>query len=150
MPEKIYLGKVKKEVVNTHCKGNEMHCLGQRIWIEKHSWDCGWYWGFGYIGNTRLHCHFDGQFLDGNVWLNPSKIFEETWLTEKIWWVLKDLFKQAYILRECAEVYRYGGHCTTVGGITDMLRDDEMCKRLNADLEKILNMIWTILETKKL
>jgi len=32
--------------------------------LEDFSWDCGWYWGGGYVGNRNFHCHFDGCFLD--------------------------------------------------------------------------------------
>ena len=26
---------------------------GKRAWLEKPSWDCGWYWGFGYLQTMR-------------------------------------------------------------------------------------------------
>lgn len=44
---------------------------GKRVWLEKPSWDCGWYWGFGYLqtmqGNREpsrardidCHTHWD-------------------------------------------------------------------------------------------
>lgn len=44
---------------------------GKRVWLEKPSWDCGWYWGFGYLqtmcGNREpsrardiaTHTHWD-------------------------------------------------------------------------------------------
>jgi hypothetical protein len=37
---------------------------GKPVYLEDFSWDCGWYWGGGYVGNSNLHCHFDGCFLD--------------------------------------------------------------------------------------
>ena len=27
---------------------------GKRVWLEKPSWDCGWYWGFGYLQTMRF------------------------------------------------------------------------------------------------
>lgn len=33
------------------------------IYLTGFSWDYGWYWGGGYIGNKDLHTHFDGCFL---------------------------------------------------------------------------------------
>ena len=30
---------------------------GERVYLSKHSWDCGWYWGFGYVGNRDCHFH---------------------------------------------------------------------------------------------
>lgn len=26
---------------------------GKKVWLEKPSWDCGWYWGFGYLVTMR-------------------------------------------------------------------------------------------------
>ena len=30
------------------------------IYLDGFSWDCGWYWGFGYLGNKNCHYHVDG------------------------------------------------------------------------------------------
>jgi hypothetical protein len=37
-----------------HAFGKDVYLLGTdengiRYWLEAASWDCGWYWGFGYI-----------------------------------------------------------------------------------------------------
>lgn len=29
------------------------------IYLSKHSWDCNWYWGFGYLGNNNLHFYIE-------------------------------------------------------------------------------------------
>ena len=34
------------------------------VYLEGFKWDCGWYWGGGYIGNKDFHAHFDDAFLD--------------------------------------------------------------------------------------
>ena len=34
------------------------------VYLEGFTWDCGWYWGGGYIGNKQFHAHFDGAFLN--------------------------------------------------------------------------------------
>lgn len=49
-PFKVYLGSVKKHP--------------ESIFLNGFSWDCDWYWGGGYLGNSRCHFHFDGAFLD--------------------------------------------------------------------------------------
>lgn len=36
----------------------------KRIYLSDFSWDCGWYFGGGYLGNSQLHCHFNGCFLN--------------------------------------------------------------------------------------
>ena len=33
---------------------------GEKIYLSAPSWDCGWYWGFGYLGNNNCHYHVDG------------------------------------------------------------------------------------------
>ena len=53
-PFKVYLGATKKELYGE----------ARPIFLEGFSWDCGWYWGGGYIGNRDLHCHFDDCFLE--------------------------------------------------------------------------------------
>ena len=34
--------------------GDDYYLLGinqenEKVWLEKPSWDCDWYWGFGYV-----------------------------------------------------------------------------------------------------
>jgi len=112
--------------------------------IEKHSWDCGWYWGFGYIGNKNIHMHIESLIFTRETDVN--KIFLETKLTQNQWWIIRDLFIQAYALKKAAEVYHYGGHQTTVDGLTDIIKSPSMELQLNSDLEKLLNKTWEYLE----
>lgn len=115
-----------------------------RLYLSKHSWGCGWYWGFGYIGNPSLHCHFVGSFIEGA----PSeieKIFLKPKFTQGQWWILRDLFIQAEALKKAAEVYRYGGRQTNKAM---RIESPQMSARINRDLEKILNEIWRIVSEK--
>ena len=132
---KIYLGKLKSDVGT--------YADSQNIYLDKHSWDCGWYWGFGYIGNKNCHFHFESLLKDSKL---ASELFKSTNISDNEWWVIRDLFKQAYVLKEAAAVYRYGGHQTSRIGVTDMLRDDVLVVRLNADLKKILDVLWDFVE----
>ena len=129
-----------KKLIGTVTKSFGYLSEGEKVYIEKHSWDCDWYWGFGYVGNKDLHTHFDSTFLKGCEILPSTHL--KTTLTDKQWWIIRDLFIQAYSLKQCAEKYRHGGYQTTVKDVTDILKDDEMCKRLNEDLKKILDMVW--------
>lgn len=130
---KIYLGKVRP--------GATEYLDGEAMYLEKHEWQCGWYWALGYIGNARTHCHFDGQFLKGNP-LEANEVFITTNITNGEWWVIRDLFVQAYALRKAAEVYQYGGHQAPKKGLTDVIRNPDMAKTLNADLERVLDALW--------
>jgi hypothetical protein len=142
MEKKIFIGKVREDF-----KGNERNYVsGEKLFITQHSWDCDWYWGFGYIGNKDLHTHFDSTFLGGAEAYDVEKVFETPVLTSKEWWLVRDLFVQAYALKGAAEVYRHGGYQTSMKGVTDIIKDDEMCTRLNADLQAVLDKVWSIFE----
>ena len=133
MKTKIFLGKTSKE----------FNMPDENLYLYKHSWDCGWYWGFGYIGNENLHMHIpsliESPIHDVNV------IFNKTKITQSEWWVIRDLFIQAYALKKVAEVYRYGGHQTTKPGIVDILKNSEKADMLNNDLELVLDKVWSFL-----
>ena len=138
--EKIYLGRIKKDF-------KDSTIANENLYLSKHSWDCGWYWGFGYIGNRNLHCHFDGHLLF--KW-EIADIFVEPRYTQKTWYAIQDLFKQAYALKNAAEVYRLGGYITSDQSISAVVRDKELETRLNADLQKVLDCLWRVLETEKI
>ena len=129
--EKIFLGKSFEH-------GN--------LYLSKHNWDCGWYWGFGYLGNANSHTHFNNTFLNENIWKSPKELFESTAITDKLWWELKDLFSQAYVLKRVAEVYHHGGHCITTDN-TKIIIDQEKEAMINKDLEIILNKIWEVVSS---
>lgn len=44
-PERVFFGKRKDDKA--------------MIYLSKPSWDCGWYWGFGYLGNHNEHYHLN-------------------------------------------------------------------------------------------
>lgn len=128
---KILLGKLKSDA--------DIYASGENIYLRKHTFDCGWYWGFGYVGNYRCHHHFETFLKDAKT---ASELFESTNISDKDWWVIRDLFAQAYAIKKTAEVYKHGGYQTSLKGVTDVLQDAAMVTRLNADLEKILNILW--------
>ena len=146
--EKLYLGKIKESIKETQShkpEKNNLFILGEKLYFEKHSWDCDWYWGFGYIVNKNLHTHAE-IFIKDLLWSEVDEVFEETKLTNKDFWVFKDLLKQAYSLKRAAEVYRHGGHCTSMEGITDIIKSEEKEEMINKDLEIVLNTMWNFLE----
>lgn len=131
--KKIYLG-IDKE-------------YGEKIYITKHKWECGWYWGFGYLGNDRTHFHILSWFDKDDAYNIDNHLETEGRLiSQKDWWKLGDLFKSAYTLKEVAEVYGRGGSHWTETGELGVNKDLEMAKRINKDLEKCLKDIWEYLE----
>lgn len=118
-----------------------------RFYIDKHKWDCDWYWGFGYIGNSELLTHFDSVFLN-EAENEVNKIFIKPVFTQGEWWVIRDLFIQAYGLSEAAEIYQHGGHQTDRAYRLPN-PNMEVSDKLNSDLEIILNKSWEALLNEK-
>lgn len=156
-PFKILLGYTKRAQYGRR----------EPVYLEGFKWDCGWYWGGGYIGNKNFHAHFDGAFLDvpdirghvlGNfitpwqpktensvVVSNGCSIWENitTFLDDvpphisNRFWRIKDLYKQFYKLREAAEVFQHGGHCTSEGRNPAEL-NKEMAKMINDHIYAVI------------
>lgn len=102
------------------------------IYMRDFSWDCGWYWGGGYMTNcyknTRCsgHYHFDSTYLTGaNAIEKYNKDFVKSTLTESEWYRLLDLMTQFYNLRKSAEIFQYGGHYTSKGRTEKELNKDQ-------------------------
>lgn len=131
--ERIYLGRVKRDAGT--------YADGEMLFLSKHEWQCSWYWGFGYLGNRGCHFHFE-SLLELRDKYMASDIFVTTNITDKEWWVIRDLFIQAYAMKALAEVYRYGGHQTTLAGVTDKWKDLEKADAINRDLGSVLDVIW--------
>lgn len=123
---------------------------GEYVYLSKFSWDCNWYWGGGYLRfyrrNNRswnCHTHFDSIFFNNSDKDNKYHIdkyrdmFEKSALTEEEWWRLFDLMKQFYKLKECAEVFQYGGHMTSKGRTEDEL-NPFLASELNNQLKTII------------
>ena len=89
---------------------------GLKIYLKKPSWDCGWYWGFGYLvgynakGKPTLHMqtHFDTMFLtpSNGIWgvERFKQYFKTIGLPEPSLWKLCDYMKSFYALQDAAEV----------------------------------------------
>jgi hypothetical protein len=130
---KIYIGKQENE----------------RIYLTKHKWDCGWYWGFGYVGNKDCHFHMNSIISDFcKKDYKIENILEDSPFNQSEWWIILDLFKQAYAIKEASQVYRIGGHFSSKQGTTDIIKNKDLEDILNNDLEKILNKIWEIMGGK--
>lgn len=139
--------------------GQKMYLIGKtkddnkKMWLVAPSWDCGWYWGFGYMEqfNTRNslihHTHFDSIFFNNNK--NSYDIYKEyftdTTLTDNEKWILLDLMKSFYTLRTSAGVFKNGNsHYTSKTGVD--LKNEEFYNTINQQLlpqifERIDNLL---------
>lgn len=128
--------------------GKDVYLLGKNaegytLWLEEPKWDCGWYWGFGYIetytnkenpakardrsshshfsglvGNQEYYDHEKGCFRKGdyvhNVYDSPRLV--ETCFSSAEGWQLSELFREFYLLKDMADyTHRQpcGCHLTT-------------------------------------
>ena len=101
----------------------------ERVYLTGFKWDCGWYWGGGYLEyrtrnnrGWRMHTHFDSVFLNGKspnnghsitIWDDLKDLLDNATFSAEEWWRIKDLYKQFYTLKEAAATFQHGGHCTS-------------------------------------
>ena len=144
MGKTLFIGTVREDA---KLGSDFLPCGGgstrDRFYIEKHSFDCGWYWGFGCIGNRALHTHFNSVFLNGAE-CDIEKLFIVPKYNQDQWWKIRDLFIQAYALSKCAEIYKHGGHQTSTryGVAQEGNRGEQKAAQINTDLENVLNELW--------
>ncbi len=130
--KKIRLGKVHSE----------------NIYLSAPSWDCGWYWGFGYLGNNNCHYHVDGMNKDKNLYDAFIEHFGNTFIVkeEKDIWTLCELFKTFYVLKDTCEVLGRGGANYTTNPLSDIIKNTEEAKRINEDvMPQIFDKIYELL-----
>lgn len=134
----------------SHAFGKDIYLLGrdeygENYWLEEASWDCNWYWGFGYVRtytNNRnperakdisSHQHFDGLFLKkGRCAYDVfEEFFVETPLTDKEIWTLLELMRSYYTARRYAEMVHIGGSHFTKNPCSLIIKSEEEYTRIN-------------------
>jgi hypothetical protein len=124
---------------------------GDNIYLSAPSWDCGWYWGFGYLGNKNCHYHIEGLVKKHNANLFDAikKEFGNT-LTIKDdsdLWTFCELTETAYTLKETAGVYGRGGSNYGTNPCEDIIVNKPEVERINKTvLPAIFNAIEVILK----
>jgi len=135
---------------------------GKRFWLEQASWDCDWYWGFGYIEtytndrtphmsrDTESHQHYDSLcFKEINnkfiYLLSENPEIESTVLRENEQWELSDLMMSFYTLSKTSRLYHIGNSHYTSKVKVD-LKNEEAYKRINeVELPKIFASVYELL-----
>ena len=121
---------------------------GEYVWLEEPSWDCGWYWGFGYLHtytnnkqperskDLNSHTHFDSQFLNGPACSRDmfKKYFKSTVLTDSEIWELVDYMKTFYTLKSVAELFKHGYSYQTERAKIEGLKSEEQ--------QDLVNKVW--------
>lgn len=132
-------------------KNGSVYLLGIRnkhkVFLRQASWDCGWYWGFGYIKEPNSHSHWSSLVgkqeyydIDKSCWrlstnyiyhLNENPEFTHTVLTDRESWDLAELMESFYALRNIAEVFNRGGSHITTNPIKDIIKNSKEVDRIN-------------------
>lgn len=125
----------------------------QPIYLSAPSWDCGWYWGFGYIGNKDCHYHVSGLSEGKNTNMYDAFIehFGNTLTVRRSQlWTLCELFETFYTLRKTAEVLGRGGSHYTNNPCKDLIINKDEVTRINeVVLPQIFEEIYKILIRNK-
>lgn len=122
---------------------------GERIYLSKPSFDCGWYWSFGYLGNSREHYHLSGYTDGRNINMHDALLADYD-LNENIknnLWTFTELAVTAYTLKETAEVLGRGGSYYATNPCKCIITNEAEAKRINeVVLPAIFNEISRIIE----
>jgi len=121
---------------------------GDNVYLQDFSFDCGWYWGGGYIkvyskGRWVEHSHFSQFNTDYKTERGCdlhtgflSRIVEPVLSDDEIW-RLCDLMNQFYAHQESAECFKCGGHYTSKGRTKKEI-NMSLNKRINKHIETVI------------
>lgn len=115
--ERRYLGKRKED--------------GKMVYIAAPTWDCNWYWSFGYLQATGEHYHLRSY---GDI--NWKDALERDYtLNVKLrgdnLWKFYELAKTAYGLKEAAELLGRGGSNVTENPLSEIIKNNFEVDRIN-------------------
>ncbi len=105
-----------------------------RIYLTPPSWDCDWYWGFGYLGNSRCHYHVDGLTTQNlNLFDGIKKHFGDSFVlkTDADIWKFCELMQTFYSLKEAAEILGRGGSNYTSNPCAELIKNPDEVTRIN-------------------
>jgi hypothetical protein len=148
---------MKKEVIRKF--GKNYYLLGKRkidgkkVWLEESSFDCGWYWGIGYVEvftkkyyDIEEHTHFDSLFLTKNIYDSFIEYFQDITIEKDEVWQLLELMKTAYIAREYSDMLNCCGSNITQNVCSSFIASDKEYKRINeVVIPEILKNIYKLL-----
>lgn len=156
---------MNKKKTKIHKFGHDYYYLGQDCdginhFLQEASWDCGWYWGGGYVESftnnrnpimsrdIRSHNHFDSMFFNSNVngFDTFNAFFEVTPFTASEIWKICELMKSFYIAREYSDFINRGGAHYTSNPAAEVIRDPDEYDRINKIvIPAIIKELYSIL-----
>lgn len=147
---------MKKEIKQIDDKKNYLlgkDKKGTKHWLLTPSWDCDWYWGFGWIETyskseeLESHSHADNFMSEYfTKWNGNNPILKEQTFNKEEGWELSELFSQFYHLREQAEFWGRGKRYvadTEIKNWKDKKLADEINKKMIPVITKRITDILT-------
>lgn len=148
---------------------------GKTFWLKEPTWDCGWYWGAGYIetytGNSPAtsrdidsHTHYDSMCFKKREYYDHEKqcfrlsneyvhILSDNddvaccILSTSEQWQLSDYMKTMYTLKAAADLFGKGSSNYT--HVPVCIQDKDLAERINKiELPKIFTAIRELLTPK--
>ena len=131
---------MKKETITRF--GNTYYLLGirkeddKKVYLKKPTFDCGWYWGIGYVETFRRndihdHQHFDSLFLSHNIYDGFKDYFKEITLDDKEIWTLLELMQSAYTMRKYSDMLHSKGAHISSNPLGNLIASDHEYNRIN-------------------
>lgn len=132
------------------------------VYIERPSWDCGWYWGFGYLErwNYRkqdidFHTHIDTKFST-NKHGRPCNWFDgmkdildkgDVFKSDHDCWKFLEIVKTIYGLKETAEVLGRGGSHYAKNPCAELIMNHDEVRRINCKvIPALIDEMYKLLE----
>lgn len=133
---------------------------GLDYYLEDPSWDCGWYWGFGYIVSATSFSHADGEYImpdpdkrslytsrDNDTNIFTGRFLKNKTFTDEQGWKLRELMATFYQIQKQAELVGRGGMHISSNPLKDLLLDKEQADDINERLlPKITGAVMQILK----
>ena len=131
---------------------------GLKYWLEEPTFNCGWYWGLGYIHtftNNRQptrsvdimsHEHFDSKFMSYGYVDGYLNFFKKSVLDRHETYRLFELMECAYTLSKMAGICERGSAWVSENDCYDVIKDQDLYleiiqKKLPAVISEICNLL---------
>lgn len=140
-------------------------CYGKNYFLEQATFDCGWYWGGGYVQtftNNRnpaasrdisSHSHFDTMFFNNKrtcAYDAFTTFFDVTPFSKDEIWKICELMNAFYTARRYADMLYIGGTNYTRNPATTAIQSESEYKRINeVVIPAIMSELYVILSPDK-
>lgn len=111
---------------------------GRSIFLSVPTFDCGWYWGFGYLGNSQCHFHLDSldsmdsSLVNKNMYDQLKLLFGDSLtIADGKLWKFCEVVQTIYTLKKAAEVFGRGGSYYTSNPDAELLKNQEWVNHIN-------------------